>query len=38
MPKPHRTYANIAKVESRDKIYFHSAETGRIYERQPKYK
>ena len=28
--------ANIAKVESRGKIYFHYAETKRIYERQLK--
>ncbi len=30
--------ANIAKVESRGKIYFHYAETKHIYERQLKYK
>ncbi len=29
--------ANIAKVECRGKIYFHSAETKRIYGRQDKY-
>ncbi len=29
---------NIAKVKSRGKIYFHYAETKRIYERQLKYK
>ncbi len=29
--------ANIAKVECRGKIYFHYAETKRIYVRQDKY-